>query len=297
MNTKPLASVERARRDAFLAICMPAAREAASCYIVRFNLRADAEDMSAETCARVVALIASAREPFDADPRDEQTRDRAARFVWGVAANVGREYIRRQRKRATVAPFDERAAVCEQLELSDAPSEKRLELNETILVALAALRSDVTPDVRETLIVEEIRRNDYGRAESVRLCEGSGLSFQRVNDMVREQKDGKWSAEAWRQRVKRARDKAREALGARASELGLVSLVLGAIVSLGVAWAPAGEKRALESTQNPAVSTPAEAQLVDSTQNGNPKGGKGRWDAQLASTQNGNPKGGKGRLA
>lgn len=288
---------EQARRDAFLALCMPAAREAASCYIVRFNLRADADDVSSETCARVVGLIASAREPFDANPSDEQARERAVRFVWGVAANVGRETIRKQRKRSAMAPFDERAAVCEQLELSDAPSEKRLELNETILAALASLKSDVTADIRETLIVEEIRRNDYDHAESARLCEGSGLSFQRVNDMVQEQKDGKWSPEAWRQRVKRARDKAREAMSVRAAELGLVSLVLGAIVSLGAAMMPAAHRGPIDSTQNSHLEMPADVRLVDSTQNGNPKGGKGRIGEQFASTQNGNPKGGKGRLA
>ncbi|MCA9283296.1 MAG: hypothetical protein KDA30_14795, partial [Phycisphaerales bacterium] len=280
---------DSARRDAFLAICMPAAREAASCYTVRFNLRADGEDVSAETCARVVSLIASGREPFDGDAGDASVRDRAVRFVWGIAANVGREYIRKQRKRSAVAHFDERAAVCEQLELSDAPSEKRLEFNETILAALAALKNDVTADVRETLIVEEIRRNEYGRSESARLCEGSGLSYERISAMVEQQKGGKWSPEAWRQRVKRARDKAREALSVRSAELGLVSLVLGAIVSLGAAMLP--NVNVNDSTQNPRLDAGAEVRLVDSTQNGNPKGGKDRFEDQLASTQNGNPKG------
>ena len=287
---------ETSRRDAFLAVCMPAAREAASCYTIRFNLRADADDVSSETCARVVSLVASGREPFDGDPTDGLARERAVRFVWGVAANVGREYIRKQRKRSALAHFDERAAVCEQLELSDAPSEARLELNETILAALSALKNDVTADIRETLIVEEIRRNEYDRGESARLCEGSGLSYERVREMVEQQKDGKWSPEAWRQRVKRARDKAREALSVRAAELGLVSLVLGAIVSLGAAVMPAGAGGG-DSTQNSRLAMPADVRLVDSTQNGNPKGGKGRFEDQLASTQNGNPKGGKGRVA
>lgn len=288
--------IEPARRDAYLAICMPAAREAAACYALRFNLRAEQDDLTSETCARVVGLITSGNEPFDGDPKSESGRERAQRFVWGVAANVGREFIRRQRKRAAVAHFDERASVCDQLELSDAPSEKQLELNETIMKVLAALRSDVTDEVRETLVVEEIRRNDYGHAESQRLCEGSGLSFEQVTEVIEQQKDGRWSPEAWRQRVKRARDKAREALGARAAELGLVSLILSAVVTLGVAVLPTATP-ALESTQNSAVAAPDEARLADSTQNGNPKGGKGRIGDTLASTQNGNPKGGKGRVA
>ncbi len=284
------------RRIAFLAACMPVAREAASCYTTRFNLRNDADDFASETSARVVSLIAAGKEPFDADPADDSARQRAERFVWGVAANVGREFIRRQRKASAIAAFDERAALCEGLELAPGESHKRTELNNSIAAALSALRA-VTPEVRETLIVEEIRRNEYAPAESQRLCDGAGLSYDEVSQVVEQQRNGKWSPEAWRQRVKRARDKAREALAGRAAELGFVSLILAAAVSIGAAAMPAAPSNATTIALPAPTPLHTEINLADSTQNGNPKGGKGRAKNQFASTQNGNPKGGKGRLA
>lgn len=286
-------------------------RSAAARYAGRFGVQHLREEIEAESVARVLALVRQGRPPFDAPVALDGALDRMQRFTQGLVANVAREALR-GRVRHAHAPLEDRAAACAALRAGAPAPGEAIELEEAISGALRRFRA-LTPDVRETIVAEEVMQNDYASDEAGRLCRSCEVSFQRVWQMIENRRSGVWSAEAWRQRVHRSRKKARSAMAGLAplaiAAALLVGLVAGALSDAG----PSEVQRT--TTDTPAVhvaddgstqngKAPADLRVADngSTQNGKApadlrvadngtQNGKAPAQLRLASTQNGKANG------
>lgn len=254
---------------------------AAARYAKRFGVEHLREEIEAESATRVLTLVRDARAPFDVPTDMPGALDRMQRFTHGLVANVAREALR-GRVRHAHAPLADRASACAALRAGSPTPEAALEMEETISLALRRFR-ELSPDVRETIVAEEIMQNNYASAEAGRLCRSCEVSFKRVWQMIENRKNGVWSAEAWRQRVHRSRKKARSVVGALAPfALGVALLVGLAVTTLSAA----GPTRADDGRSL----TPTPVRVADkdgSTQNGKAV----RPIVRLASTQNGKANG------
>jgi hypothetical protein len=254
-------------------------RAAAARYAKRFGIEPLREEIEAEATARVLALVNEGRTPFDTSVDGEGALDRMQRFTHGLVVNVAREALR-GRVRHGHAPLEDRATACASLRAGSPAPEASLEMEEVISVALRRFR-ELSEDVRETIVAEEIMQNNYAGGEAGRLCRSCEVSFQRVWQMIENRKNGLWSAEAWRQRVHRSRKKARSAVG------GLAPFAVAAALLVGLAAAAFGVAGPTRANHDRSI-TPTPVNLVDS--NGSTQNGKAPI-AVLASTQNGKANG------
>ena len=255
-------------------------RGAAARYAKRFGVEPLREEIEAESVARVLALVREGRPPFDTLAGEDGALDRMQRFTHGLVANVAREALR-GRVRHAHAPLEERATACASLRAGSPAPGDALELEEAISAGLRRFR-DLSPEVRETIVAEEIMQNNYASDEAGRLCRSCEVSFQRVGQMIENRKSGAWSAEAWRQRVHRSRKKARSVVGGLAPFAIAAAFLIGLAGSRNVTPTPGGDHGPS------AVPTPATHVVEDgSTQNGKAP----LATLRLASTQNGKANG------
>lgn len=265
------ATSRETRIEAVLSIVGPVVSASSGMFARRFGIAGMADEIEAESVARVVGLVSAGRSPFDRASLDGEAADRAQRFARGLVANVAREVLR-GRVRHGHGVLDERASVCAGLASDPSSAVDREELETAIGSALERFRGLGTED-RETIVAEECIQHGYSSGDMDRLCRASGVSFQRVLDMISSRESGVLSPEAWRQRVHRSRKRARAVLGSVSLFAVAMALVVGALAS-----APGGTDA---GSGEPGVVAPARA---DSTQNGKKKSATVR----LASTQNGN---------
>ncbi len=253
------------REDPRLSAVLPTIGFASARYAARFAIEPMREEIEAESTARVLALIAEGRTPFDTACASDDDVDRIQRFTHGLVANVAREALRGRLRHAHV-PLEDRAAACAALRVGQHAPERAMELEEAVGGALERFRS-LSRDVRETIVAEEIMQNRYASDDADRLCRSVDVSFQRVFKMIENRNAGKWTAEAWRQRVHRSRKKARAAVGA----LAAISLVVALAAAIARPAPDAGPQptRVTDngSTQN-GKKVPAPIVRLASTQNG-----------------------------
>ncbi len=234
-------------------VIRPATETAAGTTAGRHGMTHKRDDIASETFTRVATLLEAGREPFDDLPALSEPRIRA--FVKGVAVNVAREMLRKERRSRDYLTSG-RAEVCADLAVAQPKAAKRVELDDTIRSTFAKLDA-LAEDARETLVAEEVMQHGHQFDAIGKLCSACNVSRERVAAMIEARTSGQWSADAWRQRVHRARKKARALITAAATTAALLLALAGAAL---VARASA-----------PTDAAPATAR---STQNGS--GGAGR---------------------
>lgn len=277
--------------QAIFDLAMNAVLAAGYHFAERYRLMHRRDDLVSEVRCRVVAIIQARKPPFDpaesaAQAADDELRRRIVNYVYGVAHNVIREMAREEKRRAREVDVHDRAGIAMGLAITEPDPSVRAELNETVRMSLERFRL-LSAEMRETLVAEEVRQHGYGDETVEELCGVCEVSIERVRDMIQQRDNGMISGAAWRQRVHRLRERAREALGdLHPTIAGIGLLAFGAAVAAwsGAAASTGGSATELVGPPAPwhVVQSPAEREaeeawsfarslLIASTQNGKPK--------------------------
>ncbi|MEQ8850681.1 MAG: hypothetical protein RIB32_02750 [Phycisphaerales bacterium] len=264
-TTHPEATTPDDRFDAVHGIV----RSACCYYAAHFRLTRLADDLQAETACRVAALVRENGHPFDRIEVGAETQDSdLRRFIFGIARNVAREFVRAERRTVSDIELSDRATVTMSLESSEPDPADRTALNDAVRGALTQFKS--LPDAtRTTLVAEEVRKHDYADDASRSLCHACNVSWEKVSTMLNDRNNGVVSDAAWRKRVSRIRDRARTALAG--ADLFTISLAWIALVAFGVLLSGAKEFDGADADQSMTATTTVDLTL-GSTQNGRPKG-------------------------
>lgn len=256
------------RRAQLLAISEIVA-SAAYYFGAKFKLGDLRDDLASETSCRIAAMLEDNREPLNAiNPESDDQEADIRRFIFGVARNVARELSRQERR--TVGDFDlsDRASATMHLAIHEERPEARLELNETITQALGQFKG-LNNELRETLVAEEVRRNEYNEEATESLCDACNVSMGKVKTMITERENGSISDAAWRQRIHRLRERAQRALAG--ADLFTVSLLWALALAAAIAAGSQQNADTNDGITADAASVVHVDTLLASTQNGKPK--------------------------
>ena len=241
---------------------------AASYFGAKFRLVGLRDDIVSEASCRLTGMLLEGRDALDGIVLDGEAQPDAVRsYVYGVVRNIAREMSRQERRHVRDFEISERATATMHLAVLEETPAARVELDDAIGDALAKFNG-LNDELRETLVAEEARRNEYSGAAMESLCNACNVSIGKVKTMMNDRENGRVSDAAWRQRIHRLRQRAQRVLAD--ADLFTVSLLWAAIVGAALVVAS-------PATTDADPATPAATSTVD-------------VDVLLASTQNGKPK-------